>query len=99
MALTQEKYEKKIFGAGPSWAPGLSFKGARITCVVQCCGVLSDADAQRYGAPLISAQTAKERHGIEVLLFAVLVLRRGRVCGSRSYRRTSVQSNESPEYC
>ncbi len=31
MALTQKKYEKKIFDVGPPWARGHSLKGARIT--------------------------------------------------------------------
>ncbi len=31
MALTQEKYEKKILGAGPPWAPGRSLNGAKMT--------------------------------------------------------------------
>ena len=31
MALTQEKYAKKNFGAGPPWAPGLSLNGGQMT--------------------------------------------------------------------
>ncbi len=31
MPLTQEKYAKFFFGAGPPWAPGLSLNGGKMT--------------------------------------------------------------------